>query len=203
MKKVKNFIYVTGTEYFQKTITLDKTSVRTTNVIFDLNKSKGLTKLNQKREIKKEMKKVVSDNDVVVSSTEFSNGDVIITAGGIVLGNKLPSSIMSKAATKKDKRKKEISSYFKPGAYLSSCRSEYDTNFEFIDDVLLDLYKELLVNEHEVDTDTYLTLLDCLIEAPQPIKSSSYESNIEKVQKEYGRILIKTYRENNKEENAN
>lgn len=206
MKNVKTFIYVENNEYYlEKKITLVKNGIRFNEVKFDLNKSKGLRKFVQKLEIKREMKKLIENSEVIVFSNEadFSIGNVIITTNGIIVSDNISKSLTEKAVKKRDKRIKNISSYFMDGAYRKSFRREYDENFENMNEVLLSLYEILMTSNQDVSYDIYLKLLDCLIEAPQPIKSDMYEKNNELLGKEWAKRLVIEHKKNQSGECAN
>lgn len=191
MKDTKTFIYnADKLYYFKKEITLEKQAVRTTSIHFDLEASKGLTKSKQKRNIKKAMKKLINNSDVIMASSDFAVGDTIITSQGIIIGD-IPASIFSKAEFKQDQRINDISANFINDAYVDSKERVYEQNFDLIDLTYLDLCKNLLTSDIQLDNDVYLTLLDCLIEVAQPIKSDSYESNRSTIETNYQKYLSK------------
>lgn len=189
MKDTKTFIYnADKLYYFEKKITLEKQTVRTTSIHFDLESSKGLTKSKQKRKIKKAMKKLINNSDVIMASSDFTVGDTIITSRGVIIGD-IPVSILSKAKFKRDQRINDISTNFINNAYADSQARTFEENFNLIDLTYLSLCKDLLTSDIQLDNDVYLTLLDCLIEVAQPIKSDGYESNKSMIKTNYQKYL--------------
>ena len=186
--ETKTLIYITNEEYIQKTFKLEKTSIRTNDVYFNQRRAKGFKKISQKSEIKSEIKKLVSKNDIILASKNIENQHTNITTGGVIYGDKIPVSIMNKAITKENNRIMKINNYFEKDAYIESyIETKTNEDNKKLIVWLLELEKSLLTGKVLEKEAVYSKLLNALIETPQPIRTDNYNENLKQLKLEYSK----------------